>query len=209
MLCCGVWALVFGGCGPQAGALWYHLGLVPRQKVEAKYTLTKGPLLILVEGGSDELVATPRLRSLLVNELTKQFAQHRVNRNVIPQAEIDRLRRTQPRFDQIATNRVGKKLGAEQVLWLTIEEFAVETTPEDPTKAASLVLSARVINAQASRREDVRLWPAPGDWQTVSVTKTMHFMQKVEGQEELIRVLAAEMAERVAKLFHDYEIAPE
>ncbi len=41
------------------------------------------------------------------------------------------------------------------------------------------------------------------------MTKTMHFMQKVEGQEELIRVLAAEMAERVAKLFHDYEIAPE
>jgi len=207
--CLGLCAMGVGSCGPEAGALWYHLGLVPKQKVSAEYKLAKGPLLVLVEDNSGQMLATPRLRSLLARDLTRQLAQHNVNKNVISQHLVDRLRRTERRFEQIPPEQIGKRLGAEQVLWVGIDDFAVDTTPEDPNKAGRLSVSVRVLNARARGPEDVQLWPQAGDWRTVSVIKPMHALQTPEGREGLVRAMVAELADRVAKLFYDYEITPD
>ena len=83
------------GCGQQFGAFLYWTGLYPKPTVKAEFTLTEGPLLILVEDDYN-VTRSQVTRNAIGAALTQELARHKVNRRVVPLERLDQLRQQDP-----------------------------------------------------------------------------------------------------------------
>ncbi len=204
--------LSVAACGPKFGALWATFGN-PSIDVEAEYTLTQEPLLILVDViGSAADRVPPDANDMLVDALTRQFAEHKVNEQVIPMRRIVELRRVEPKFESLAADRVGKRLGAEQVLFLKLDVTPAQQAADGETEliaGPSCTTDVRVLYAKATDRKDVRLWPSgrtgsPGKMVETSIN--VHDARAASTPEARARLLTEAVADQVAKLFYHHQI---
>lgn len=194
------------GCGPSAGAWMYTMGMVPAQKSTAEYKLPKGSVLVLVDD-DQELVQPPTARSMLVDELARQLKEHKITERVTTNEEIAKLRQIEPNFDQRGAREVGQLAKADTVVWLSIKQFSVERNLELAVSPATLAAALKIVNANAEKREDVRLWPLDREGRLMVATVSPHQVRACKTQAEVYEKVATAMADKVAKLLYDYEIA--
>ena len=193
------------GCGQQFGALFYHMGLFPRPKVEAQFTLTKGPLLILVEDDYN-VSDSQKVRDAIAVAVGNELYEHKVNRRVIPLDNLKQLRQKAPDFAKIPTDRLGRMLEAEQVLWIKIVEYSTgDETADNPNQAAQIIATVRLIATHAEHRDEVRLWPTGREPYRVDVAEALSMLQRT-GREGMELLLVVELADQIGKLFYDYKI---
>ena len=91
--------LAVAGCGPNAGAWLYTLGLYKKQKVPAEFKLPEGSVLILVDD-DQELIHPAEARLALVDELAKRLKTHGITDRVTTNEEMARIRQAEPNFDR-------------------------------------------------------------------------------------------------------------
>ena len=196
------------GCGQQFGAFLYWTGLYPKPTVKAEFTLTKGPLLILVE--DDYNVTRSRaVRDAIAKALARELAARKVNHRALPLERLDRLRQQDPGYAGIPADKLGRRLEAEQVLWIKIIEYSIgDLEAEDPAEAARVVLTLRVINCHAQHRDEVRLWPGGREPYRLEVTKALAAVQGLS-PDKVELLLVVELVDQIAKLFYDHKIEPE
>jgi len=196
------------GCGPKWGALLYHSGLLPKEKIKAEYELPKGSVLILVDDDLG-LIQPPIASELLVDELSKELKKNEITNRVTTNEEIARIRQSQKNFDDIPADRVGRLANADTVIWIKIKNFYVSQDLEMNVSPGKLAVEVRVINALADKKEDVRLWPKNrSEGKLIDVTVSPHEIRRCKTLREAHSKLAKEMADKIAKLFYDYEIDP-
>ncbi len=204
--------LLTAGCGQQAGSfIWLFSN--PKVDVQAEHKLTQGPLLILVDV-TDSDTGGPRgtAENLITEALIKHFTKHEVNQQIIPWRKLVELRRIETEYESVAADRLGKRLGAEQVLFLKVEYTRAQAAAEgidELITGASCKADVRVVNAKATQRNQVRLWPTgrPGTPGYIIETKIdVHEARAASTAEDRARLLADRLADEVAKLFYDYEI---
>lgn len=193
------------GCGPSMGAWFYTLGMVPNQKSTAEYKLPSGSVLVLVDDDQD-LIEPPLARKMLVDSLAKQLKEHKITDRVTTNEEIARLRQSEPNFDQRGAREVGRLAKADTVVWLSVKQFSVETNLELSVSPGTFSANLKVVNANAEKREDVRLWPMDREGRLIVATVPAHQIRACKSQSEVHEKLAETMADSVAKLFYDYEI---
>ena len=202
--------LLAGACGPQMGAIWYHFGN-PSIPVDAEYKLGKGPLLILADSLGPRPVGD--VETAIIKAITAEFHAHEINDQIIPARRLAELRRVEPDYAKLSAAALGKRLGAEQVLHLQVMFTAAQQTSEgDVMTGASCRADVRVVNPNATEREDVRLWPPgppnlPG--KGIEAKITVHQARYARTPDGRAKVLAAALADRVARLFYDHKITPE
>ena len=201
MACC----LVTGGCGQAFGAFLYQTGLYHRPTVDAEFTLTEGPLLILIDD-DQELLPSARIGDLLGQELARQLEENEVNANIIPAKRVKRMRLSDPRFERRGCREVGKELGAEQVIHLQVRDYVGTTEIESITNSARFSVVVKVINAQAEEASEVRLWPMTGAGQLVTASLTSNQLQKLKTEDAIAKRLARDLAATGAKLFYDHPL---
>ena len=196
------------GCGQQFGAFLYWTGLYPKPTVKAEFILTKGPLLILVEDDYN-VTRSQVTRNAIARAMAQELARHKVNRRVVPLERLDQLRQQDPDYAKIPADKLGRRVKAEQVLWIKIIEYSVGGhEAEDPSEAARAVLTLRVINCRATTRDEVRLWPSGREPYRLEVTKSLAAVQGL-GAEKTELLLIQEFVDQIAKLFYDHKIVPE
>jgi hypothetical protein len=201
-------AVVPAGCGPQFGAFLYWTGLYPKPTVKAEFTLTKGPILILVDDDYN-LTESQAMRDAIASALAEQLAVHKVNRRSIPLERLKRIRLTAPDYAKISAHELGRMVQAEQVLWIKIVEYKIgDLEADNPNEAARVIVSLRVLNCRAERRDDVRLWPSGREPHRLEITKPLGDVQRL-GRDKVELLLIQELADRIAKLFYDYKVEPE
>jgi len=194
-----------GGCGPDFGALFYHLGWVPQQKVSAEYRLPPGPVLILVDDDLD-LVQPSLARRALVDALAKELKSHNITDRVTTNEELARLRQAVPDFDQLSIREVGRRANADTVLWMSVEDFSVEDDLERLVTPARFTLKLKVFNARAEHKKDVRLWPPERQGRFISVKVSPQDARACKSLAGVHRKIAAVMADKIARLFYDYTV---
>ncbi|UCG31678.1 MAG: hypothetical protein JSU68_08415 [Phycisphaerales bacterium] len=199
---------VLSGCGQQFGAFLYWTGLYPKPTVKAEFTLTKGPLLILVE--DDYNVTQSRgIRDEIAARLAQELIIHKVNNRIIPLERLERVRQQDPDYAKIPADKLGRRVGAEQILWIKIIDYAMgDDQAEDPAEAANMVLTVRVINCHAEQRDDVRLWPTGREPHRLEMSKTLGAVQGM-GEERIELELIMDSVDQIAKLFYDHKVVPE
>lgn len=181
----------------------YHMGLYPRETVEKKCELTPGALLVLIDD-DHETLDNPRPSQYLSEAIRQELAKHDINQNVIDLRKVERLRQTDSKFDQRGAREIGRQLGAEQVLWLQIQDYAGGIRPEDLDKKARYAVTVKVINTKAEKKNEVRVWPPSSEGELVQVNANPHEHQKATSEDALAKQLSNKLAEEIVRLFRDY-----
>ena len=196
------------GCGQQFGAFLYWTGLYPKPTVKAEFTLSKGPLLILVEDDYN-VTQSRRIRDEIAARLAEELTIRKVNKRIIPLERLERVRQQDPNYAKIPADKLGRRVGAEQVLWIKIIDYAIgDDQAEDPAEAANMVLTVRVINCHAEHRDDVRLWPTGREPPRLELSKTLGAVQGM-GAERIELELIMDLVDQITKLFYDHKVVPE
>ncbi len=194
------------GCGPQGGAMLYYMGKGRNKKIEPVYQLPKGKLLILVDD-TRGLVSTPQARPMLARAVGEILLKRDAVTEVISTGALDRMRRLDPRFDRRTAHEIGRRLGADTVLWLEVQEFFVPEEIQDTSVAAQMTVSVKVLDTStAGGVEGVRLWPSGSAGHIEQATLGSNDVNKLGGEEPVVRGLVDTLAKQVSRLFFEYTL---
>ena len=190
------------GCGFSGGQALYMLGVGKGQKVEAKFRLTEGPVLILFD--DLDRVNVPTFEMHLHDALAQELLRQKAAKKIIPYETVQHLRRTWPEFAEHGAREVGVKAQAEQVLWLEVQDFALSRESFDPERAAIITVSVKVINPnEIEDKSKVRLWPSIRAGHLITASLSTPEVTLCDNDQVLSRKLSLELADKIAKLFYD------
>ena len=195
-------AVLLGGC---AVAAWFAT-LFPPDKVKPLYEIPKNnTLLVLVEDPKHHAGETA-LKTELTEFLNQEFEQRGLVEHVVSYRQLINLAAATENFRALSTSEVGKKLDADVVLYVQVDEFSLKDDPNSPFWHGNLSTLVRLVSVKEGR-----LWPRElpegykprkVDGGSVSGDGSRRFEQK------LVRDMALEMADNIAKLFYEHRGQP-
>ena len=197
-------AAPLSGCGMSQGEALYFLGVGRRAKVEAKFRLTRGPVLILVDDVMGR-VDWPMATRYLVDDLSQALIKTDGADRIVPRRTLENLRRADADFDEYTAHEIARRAGADQVLWIEVQDYFGDIEFHEAVNAAYFSVTVKVLNAlETESRSNVRLWPSQrqGHYMTVSLSAPEVSMAKTK--DAIARALSAKLSDAIAKLFHDY-----
>jgi len=193
---------MLAGCGPFIG--WAVNAFAPPQKVEPVYRPPAGKRVLVFVDDLLRPVAYEPIKAELTEQLNRQLTEHDVAKTAVPYEDLLTLQAAMPEFNQLAVSEVARHLDAELVVYLDVDEFALKDDEANPLWQGRLTVSVRVVDPAAGR-----LWPddRAGGYPVPTVEIPAHPHNSPNHGAELSRTLAAQMADRVAKLFYKHEIS--
>lgn len=199
-------ALASTGCGHSQGALLYMLGFGQGKKIPAKFVLTETPIMILVDDVTHR-INSPLVRRQLVNDLSQELLRNEAAKRIVPLATVEHLRQTLPRFEQRGGREIGELGGAEQVIWIQVQDFRALEQIEEVTAAAFFSVTIKVLNVlEKKNRRRVRLWPTSPNGHPIIVLMTGSEVA-IEGTRARIgKELTKRLATNIAKLFYEHRL---
>jgi hypothetical protein len=204
-LACGVVLAGLAGCGPTLGSFLYFANLIPEQKVAAEFKLPPGPMLVLVDDDLG-LVEPPIARDVLVDAVATQLREHKIVERVTTNEEIGLIRHSVPDFDRLSIREVGRKAKADTVMWMSVEDFYVDPDMEMLVNPARFDVRLKVFNVNEEDKRKIRLWPSERDGRLVGLTVKPTELHDCKTRADVHRLLATQMADKVAKLFYEYKV---
>jgi len=181
----------------------YHMGVGGDQKVEAEFELPKAPTLILVD--DDQNLVNPRTAcDALVESLATELQQRGLVDRVTTNEELAKLRLAHADFDERGAREVGRLAHADTVVWIQIRRFALPEKLDRVMAEVPFAATVKVLNAQAETRDEVRLWPEEREGSYVEVKVSPHELRRCKELAEAHRLMAAELARKIAELFYEH-----
>jgi len=185
------------------------IGLFQAPKsVEAVYELPEDRrILVLVEdrehAGDFEV-----LKRLVTQQLNAQLLAHDLAEEVVPYDELMRLRWTTPDWTSVGVSNLGMKLGADLVLYVDIEEFHLREHSNDVLWTGRFKTAVHVTRSGDASSGECRLWPplSRGKGYPVRIERDPITSFSPTFGQRLQESLAAEMADKIAKLFYEHEL---
>ena len=176
-----------------------------KEKVKAQFKLSEGPVLVFIDD-RNERVDWPVARRFLWDDLSQELIRTKAARKVIPIETEDAIRQTSSDFGKLSCREVGELAGADQVLWIEVQDFLVNEQITEATNAAYFNVTVKVINPREKEsRSKVRLWPTTPEGQLVTANMTGGAVLEQKNKDAISRILTARLAVDVARLFHDHK----
>lgn len=174
------------------------------EKVKAQFKLADGPILVFVDD-VNEHVDWPAARRYLWDDVTQELLRTKSAWKVIPIETEDSFRQTVAEFNKLSAREVGEMAGADQVLWIEVQDFLADDQITEATNAAYFVVTVKVLNAKEQEsRTRVRLWPTSPEGYTVTADMTGGAVLREKTRDAISKVLTARLAVEIARLFHDH-----
>jgi len=189
------------GCGYSGGQALYAFGLFQNKKVDAQFTLSAGPILILIDD-PNEIVDWPVFTRLLNDDLAQELLKNKAAQKIIPIQTLQSIQQTEPNFSKRGAREIGELAGAEQVIWIEIEDFLASDQIEQVSEAAFVVVSIRVIDAKATNKWKARLWPDNPQGKIVQVQLNASAVHRAKSRDGVAKALSAELARKLAHPFY-------
>jgi len=191
--------LSFAGC-QQFAALWANVS--GGDWIDPQFTLTKGPLLILLDDPNEDQLSDLRVYQEVHRTLSENFLHFDVNKRVIPFEDWSRMRQSETKYSSLKTRQIGEKLGAEQILLMHIVRFVVQPEPGAAIFQGEFTVNVKVLSTEAKR--DVRLWPNEEGGKRISVTTAPESADGDRTASDVSQELAIKLGKEVAKLFYGH-----
>jgi hypothetical protein len=192
-------AASLAGCALPA---WFAAQFGPEKKVSAEYEPPSGKTILVFVDDMLHPVDYEPVKTQLTETLNEQIVAHKVAAKTIPYTRLGEFIAATPSFNALAVSEVGQKLGADMVLYVQIDDFGLRDTA-----SASELWKGRL--ATTVRLVDVvkgRLWPTDsptGHMVPKAETQTVADSSQARG-EQISKQLAAETADKIAKLFYSH-----
>jgi hypothetical protein len=172
--------------------------------VKPEFHLAKGPLLVQVDDLSGR-VDWPIATRYLTDDLSQELIKRKAASKIIPRQTLDNLRRSDPDFDKRSCREIGERVGAEQVLWIEVQDFYAEEEFFEPPHAAYFAVTVKVIDPhEKEKRSRVRLWPVSPEGHPVVVTLDGGEVLRAKTKDGIAKELVRRLAVEITKLFCEY-----
>jgi hypothetical protein len=200
LLVLGLW---LPGCRP-LGTLVYFLG--PRRMQKAEYKLTREKLAVLIETARPDQ-DSPVFTRAMHEKLVEVFREHKVNTEVVPLEEVLRLRQENADFARWSLPRVGRALGAAQVLYVRIERLQLREGADSPVLAPTVQCRVKVLGVDEFA-EKPRLWPAETERDGREIPCERHAQEAadIEAIDSEAAKLGKDTAQLIAMPFYDVDL---
>jgi hypothetical protein len=193
-------AMPLSGCAVSA---WFAAQFGPEKKVPAKYEPPAGKTILVFVDDMLHPVDYEPVKIELAEMLNKQLIDHKVAAKTIPYSRLGEFIAATPSFNSLAVGEVGRKLGADMVLYVQIDEFGLR----DAAAAAELWKGRLGTTVRLVDVTKGRLWPTddPAGHMVLpkAETQTVSDSSQARG-EQISKELAAETADKIAKLFYSH-----
>ena len=194
------------GCGYTQGQFLYLLGVGRGQLIKPEFTFTSEPVLVLVDDVG-ERVTYPPSKTHLAESVADALLNNKAAQKIVPEESLARLRQGDPDFVRHSGREIGELLGAEQVLWLEVQDYLVSEQIEDALAAARCTVSVKVLNVLEKKdRLRVRVYPSTPEGRVITATMTGSELVPLKTRERISRELMLRISESIAKLFYEHRL---
>jgi hypothetical protein len=207
-VCIGIGAVLLAGasgCGPTWGAWLYIFELYPAQKKAAEFKLPKTSYLVLVDDDKD-LIQPSAAKDALVDEVARRLKEHEIAEKVTTNEELAQLRAAEPKFNERGARELGQLAHAGTVLWLNTIRFDLNNDLEMLVNPGKWAVMVRVLDSNAEKADDVRLWPKEREGKLVESMVSAHELRKCKTIKEAHELMAANLADEITKLFYEQSL---
>ena len=193
--------LILSGCQPMIG--WMVNAFAPPQKIDAVYTPPEGKAIAVFV---DDIKSPDRYEPIkreLTERLNEQLIEHNIAINVASYDDMLRLMAATPEFNKLAISEVGQKLGAEMVLYVHVDRFSLRDSAASPLWRGRLQTTIHIVDVLEGR-----IWPDDRlEYPVKPVTTPGTTDMSPTYETRLVKIMAIQMADRIAKLFYDHEVS--
>ncbi len=194
------------GCGYSGGKLLFASGLFGNKKVKPDLVLTTGPILVLVDDPK-EVVDWPIFKRLLTDDVSQELLRHKAAEKIIPPETLQSVQQTEPDFARRGCREIGELCGADQVLWIEVQDFLAKEDVEDVAEAAYALVTVRVIDVHAENKWRVRVWPDNPQGQVVSAKLSAASVQRAGERDAIAKDISMSLSRKIARHFYEYRPA--
>ena len=170
--------------------------------IKPEFKLDKGPLLILPDDPRGLVNETKAIRELH-ETIADNFLRNKVNNRVIPFRELQRLQREDSKYDRYSAREIGEKLGADQVLYLKVDNFSLYSEAGAPLFKGVFAVRVKVLTTEP--KGDVRLWPREESGRLMSVDTRATPTDGDKSAADVATELGVKLGQRVAGLFYEHK----
>jgi hypothetical protein len=191
-------AMSLPGCAVFA---WFVAQFSPPKKVPAEYEFPAGTTILVFVDDALHPVDYEPVKIQLTEMLNKQFIDHKVASKTIPYTRLGEFISATPGFNSLAIGEVGQKLGADVVLYVQIDEFSLRDAAASELWKGRLATTVWLVDVVKGR-----IWPtdnSTGRPIDKAETQTVSDSSQSRG-EQISKDLAAETADKIAKLFYNH-----
>ncbi len=172
--------------------------LFPEEKVQPRFVLPSDRTILVFPDDIKCPLVYPPAKRTLAEKVDKLLIAHSLAAETIPYDKLIDLRNAEPKFNLMSIPRIGRRLGADLVIYVSIEEFSLKDNPVDALWRGKLVARVKVVDVLKGR-----IWPDESAGFPISIAEPMTENTSETYGSQLARKLAERMAEEVCGLFHE------
>ncbi len=193
-------AVAVGGAGCQVG--WVLLErMFPKRRVPAEFKLPKKATVLVFPDDVENPLSYPPVKRILAQRVAQGLLEKKLVAAVVPHDRLTALRAAEPDFNRLAVATVGRKLGADVVVYLAVDAFSLKDNPVNTLWRGKFAVRVRVVDVQKGR-----LWPDQTAGHRVAVSLPLAESTSETFGAELARMLAERLGEKVVGLFHEHYV---
>ena len=193
-------AMTSGACGPIA---WVVAVLAPPERIAAVYELPEDKKVLVFVDDISSPVRYEAVKRELTEGINDRLLKQKVAAKTVPYERLFRLIASTPEFNRLYVRDVGRLLGADVVIYVSLDEFILKDVPNVPLWHGKLRTTVRVVDVSGKQ-----LWPL--DRPAGHVVDPVEMPEVIETSNtygtELALQMAELMAERIARLFYTHYI---
>ena len=174
--------------------------LIPPPTVEAEHSMADKTLLIWI----DDTAVGPKHHSLrreLTMQMRKHLEDHQAIGDTVEYLKITQFRMTHPEFIDMSIQELGKRLQAQQVMYLFINQVQFYHEAGEGYYQPSLSGSCKIVDVNLGER----VWPIDQSYQSFAVTQPMIEGKGTEFEDGLIQKLGAAVAQEIGPYFYKHK----
>ncbi len=154
-----------------------------------------------------ERVDWPPARRYLWEDVSQELLRTKSATTVVPIDTEEALRQTLPDFAKRSCREIGEQAGAEQVIWIEVQDYLADEDITDSSNAAYFAVTVKVLDPTEKKdRRRVRAWPDSPEGFYVNARMTGASVARAKTKDEISKELTAKLAVNIARLFHDHEL---
>ena len=182
---------------------WTAAQFGPKATIPAVYEPPKGKKMLVFVDDMENPVSHPPVKIELTRMINRLLAANEIAREAVPYGRLADLIAATPDFNELSVAEVGRKVGADIVLYVRVDQFALkDEAAMDLLWRGRLQTTVRMVDVV-----DGPLWPKDrlGGYQVDEVDTRPKPDDSDTDAAEVTKILASKMADKITKLFYEHK----
>ncbi len=186
-----------GGCQVFAAATAM---MFPEERMPAEYKLPNrktSKVLVFADDMFNPL-SYPPAKGALTEKVNQMILEKKLAAEVVPYDRLRDLQAAEPDFNRLSVSTVGRKLGADLVIYVLLNPLSLRDSPADTLWRGRFSGRVRVVDVHRGRR----IWPEQSAGREVRVVEPQTENPSPTYSRQLALKLGDHLGKEIAQLFH-------